>query len=141
MQNFNNHRRFYPIHHFFLTPLLIGLLVWSIVHCTKNGFSFPNVFFVLCSFILSLMTLISRIYALKNQNRIIRLEMRYRYFELAGKSFSEKEKELKLGQIIALRFAGDTELIALSERAISENLSPTEIKKAITNWLGDYNRI
>ena len=141
MQNFNNHRRFYPIHHFFLTPLLIGLLVWSIVHCTKNGFSFPNIYFVLCSFILSLMTLISRIYALKNQNRIIRLEMRYRYFELTGKSFSEKEKELKLGQIIALRFAGDTELIALSERAISENLSPTEIKKAITNWVGDYHRI
>lgn len=78
---------------------------------------------------------------MKNQDRLIRIEMRYRYFELTGKSFAEKEKHLKLGQVIALRFACDEELTILIEKAISEKLTSTEIKKAITNWLPDNNRV
>ena len=96
MQNLSNHRRFSPIHHFFLTPLLITLFVWSIVYCVQNGFSFPTIYFLVGSFILNLITLISRSYALKNQDRIIRIEMRFRYFELTGNSFSDKEKHLKI---------------------------------------------
>ena len=141
MQNFNNHRRLYPAHHFILIPLLMTLFIWSITHFVQNGFTFPNFYFLLGSFILVLLALISRTYALKMQNRIIRIEMRFRYFELTGKSFSEKEKQLKLGQIIALRFASDEELTNLTEKAISENLMPTEIKKAIKNWLPDNNRV
>lgn len=141
MQNFKNHRRFYPAHHFILIPLLMTLLIWAIQNFVQNGFSFPNFYFVLSSFVLVLIALISRTYALKNQNRLIRIEMRYRFFDLTGKSFSEKEKQLKLGQVIALRFAGDDELTLLTEKAISENLTSTEIKKAIKNWLPDNNRV
>jgi hypothetical protein len=46
-----------------------------------------------------------------------------------------------MGQVIALRFAPDEELEALVNRAVNENLSPTDIKKAIKNWKGDYHRI
>jgi hypothetical protein len=67
--------------------------------------------------------------------------MRLRYFELTGTSFSSKEKQLRLGQIIALRFASDDELLGLMDRTISENLSGTDIKKAITNWQGDTLRV
>ena len=80
-------------------------------------------------------------YATKNQDRTIRLEMRLRYFEMTGTSFSSKEKQLKLSQIIALRFAGDAEILPLMERTIAENLSVKEIKSAITDWQGDYNRV
>jgi hypothetical protein len=141
MQNLSNHRRFSPIHHFFLTPLLITLFVWSIVYCVQNGFSFATIYFLVGSFILNLITLISRSYALKNQDRIIRIEMRFRYFELTGNSFSDKEKHLKMGQIIALRFAGDNELAELTEKAISDNLTSNQIKIAIKNWLADNNRV
>jgi hypothetical protein len=141
MQNFNNHRRFYPAHHFILIPLLMTLLIWSISHFVQNGYSFPNFNFVLGSFILVLLALISRTYALKNQNRIIRIEMRFRYFELTRNSFSDKEKQLKMGQIIALRFAGDDELAELTEKAILDNLTPNQIKIAIKNWLPDNNRV
>ena len=44
-------------------------------------------------------------------------------------------------QIIALRFASDEEFVELVERAIQENLSSAEIKKAIKNWKGDYYRV
>ena len=49
--------------------------------------------------------------------------------------------QLKIDQIIALRFASDEEFIALTERAIAENLSSKEIKMAIKNWKADYNRV
>ncbi|EMS31559.1 hypothetical protein C943_02214 [Mariniradius saccharolyticus AK6] len=84
---------------------------------------------------------LARIYALKNQNRIIRLEMRQRYFELTGKSFKEKESQLRLSQIIALRFAGDAELLPLMDRAIKEKMKADDIKKAVTDWQEDRHRV
>jgi hypothetical protein len=46
-----------------------------------------------------------------------------------------------MGQIIALRFASDSEYLSLIERAIKENLSNKEIKLAIQNWKADYYRV
>jgi hypothetical protein len=53
----------------------------------------------------------------------------------------EKERELKLGQIIALRFASDAELLNLMDRAIAEKITAKEIKQQIKNWKGDYLRV
>ena len=142
-QNYKNHFQLYPLHHFVLTPLTVGLFIWSLSSLgewssdTRNAILFK----IIVSFTLIIITLVSRIYGMKNQDRIIRLEMRLRYFERAGKSFKEKEKQLRLGQIIALRFAGDEELLPLMERAISEKLSSKEIKLAIKDWQGDYRRV
>ena len=67
--------------------------------------------------------------------------MRNRYFHLTGKTFDEKERELRLGQIIALRFASDAELLNLMDRAIAEKITAKEIKQQIKNWKGDYLRV
>jgi len=142
MQNFKNHSRLYPLHHFVLTPLTAGLIIWALVNLfTSNGELSQNVFNLILSFSLALAVLVSRIYALKNQDRIIRVEMRLRYFELTGKSFSTKEPKLKLSQIIALRFANDNELLPLIDSAISEKMSSKEIKQVIKNWNPDYRRV
>jgi hypothetical protein len=90
---------------------------------------------------LLLISLAARIYGLKNQDRIIRMEMRQRYFELTGQRFVEKEKQLRLSQIIALRFASDEELLELMDRAISEKLTGKQIKSAIRNWQADHRRV
>ena len=142
MQNFKNHSRLYPLHHFVLTPLTAGLSIWAFVTIfTTDGALMQSVFNFILAFSLALAVLISRIYALKNQDRVIRLEMRVRYFELTGKSFSSKESKLKLSQIIALRFANDNELLPLLDKAISEKMSAKQIKEAITNWNPDYRRV
>lgn len=142
MQNYKNHTRLNPLHHFILIPISLTLLVWSSINLAKNGLcDSASIYAFLIAMAVFLCAMISRMYATKNQDRTIRLEMRLRYFEMTGTSFSSKEKQLKLSQIIALRFAGDAEILPLMERTIAENLSVKEIKSAITDWQGDYNRV
>lgn len=80
-------------------------------------------------------------YALILQNRIVRLELRYRYFTLTSKRLEEFEYRLTDDQIFALRFAPDDELVLLIEDALRNNLSGDAIKKAIVHWKADYNRV
>ncbi len=142
MQNYKNHSRLNPVHHFILTPITAVIFVWSIINVFHDDQSLAyKIYFTLTAVILLILGLLARSYGLRNQDRIIRVEMRLRYFELTGTSFSSKEKQLRLDQIIALRFASDEELIGLMDRAISENLSGTAIKKAIQNWQGDTLRV
>lgn len=142
-QNYQNHTRYYPFHHFIITPLTLVILGWTVV---KSDFSSSestseSVYQLLIAFVLVLFPLLARLYALKLQNRIILNEMRNRYFHLTRLPFTEKENLLKLGQIIALRFASDGELLELMDKSIEKGLSPKEIKLQIKNWKGDYRRV
>ena len=142
MQNYSNHTRLYPAHHFILTPIAVTALVLAILLAGESdSIGKQEIFNVLSASALILTAFIARIYAIKNQNRIIRIEMRYRYFELTGKSFKEKESQLSLSQIIALRFAGDDELLQLIDKSITEKLSNKQIKQSINNWQADYKRV
>lgn len=142
-QHYGNHTRYDPFHHFFLTPLSSLFFGWTL---TKMDFSTQETalesgYLFIGAFVLVLLPLLARTYALKLQNRIILNEMRTRYFHLTGKTFEQKEQELKLGQIIALRFASNEELLPLMEKAIAEKLSAKAIKLQIQNWKGDYIRV
>lgn len=142
-QNYQNHARYYPFHHFVVTPLTLIFLGWTIYQMdfsTSESVS-SSLYSLLGAVIFVLLPLLARIYALKTQNRIILMEMRQRYFHLTGSPFYPKEAQLKLGQIIALRFAGDEELVDLMEKAIKERLSQKEIKRHVKNWQGDYRRV
>jgi hypothetical protein len=80
---------------------------------------------------------ISRTYIVRLQNRIIRVEMMLRLERLGrGADFGK----LSMAQIAALRFASDAELPALIGRAINERLTSDQIKRAVTDWQGDYFR-
>jgi hypothetical protein len=142
MQNYKNHIRFNPLHHFVLAPLALTLVVWSVVNLVNAEDDVVSaLYFLLFALTLLILSFISRMYATKNQDRTIRLEMRLRYFQLTGKSFQEKENKLKTTQIIALRFASDEELIELIDRSIDESISTKEIKKSIKVWNPDYMRV
>lgn len=80
-------------------------------------------------------------YALGNQNRIVRLEFRLRYFELFGKPSKQTEDKLSFNQIAALRFADDEEFKVLLDRSIKENIGGDEIKLSIINWQADDMRV
>jgi hypothetical protein len=141
MQNFKNHVRYFPLHHFVLSPLtLIGLII-SIVLLFSDRSLTEKIFFVVIAFSVFLTSLIARMYATKNQDRTIRAEMRLRYYILTGKRLETIEDKLTMGQIVALRFASDEELPALIEKTTKENLSPKAIKENIKKWVADNNRV
>ncbi|TXD79682.1 DUF6526 family protein [Algoriphagus ratkowskyi] len=142
-QNFENHAKYYPLHHFFILPLALIFLGWTVVRMdfSNSEAISDSLYQFLLAFTLFLISYLPRIYALKNQNRIIRLEMRQRFHEITGTQFYEKEKLLNSAQIIALRFAGDEELLPLMDKAVKENTSPKEIKKNIKNWKADHHRV
>ena len=78
-----------------------------------------------------------RVFVLRVQDRVIRLEMRVRMSELG---IAQEFEQLEPRQLIALRFASDAELPSLTHRAIAEKLPPDQIKRAVTQWRGDYYR-
>jgi hypothetical protein len=141
-QSFKNHIRYYTPHHFIYYPVVMTLLVFSVYFIftseDKLIWIFISAVFIVLFF---LAFMLRQHYALTLQNRIVRLELRYRYFSLTGKRLENFEQRLKDDQLFALRFAPDDELIELIEKTLFANLSGTEIKKAIKNWKGDYNRV
>lgn len=83
---------------------------------------------------------ISREYTTALQDRIIKLEMRLRCATLLSAPQQAQLWSLSKKQVVALRFASDTELPALVERAAREHLTPDQIKRAITQWVPDLDR-
>ena len=76
-------------------------------------------------------------YALRLQNRIIRLEMQTRLARLGRAADCDR---LSVPQLVALRFASDAEIGSLLDKTLADKLEPDQIKRAVTNWQGDYMR-
>ena len=139
-QNFSNHTRFDPPFHFFIVPIFAITVISAIVHLVRH----PGLHSAwLVVFMLAATTAIfkMRLYALKVQDRVIRLEERLRLATLLNEPLRARIGELTESQLIGLRFASDAELPALTARALSENLSKTDIKKAVQQWRPDYWRV
>lgn len=141
-QSYKNHIRFYIPHHFVYYPIIMTFLSFSIYFIFTTEDSLIWVFISAVFVVLfCLAFMLRQHYALTLQNRIVRLELRYRYFSITGKRLEDFEHQLNDDQLFALRFAPDNELLALIKKAMNENLSGTAIKKAINHWKGDYERV
>ena len=142
-QQYKNHIRWYPAHHFIFYPLVSLLFFAGIygynqrlnIHWLWLAVSAIAIFLGWSSFMMR------QHYALICQNRIVRLEMRFRYYALTGKRLEALEPQLSFGQIAALRFAPDEELPGLVEKTLREKLLPDMIKRSIQNWLADDMRV
>lgn len=140
IQNFKNHKK--NRLGFFVIILIASfiLFIWSIINLVSifNVNSLFNCFFTL---LFNISLYLAKGFANRNQDRIIRMEMRYRYHLLTGRRFETLENQLTIKQIVALRFASDEEIVDLIKEAISKKLSQNEIKSKIKNWIGDYQRV
>jgi len=142
-QNYKNHVRYYGPHHFVFYPVLMVLLGISCYFISKSTEqSMIWIFIAILFFMIGWLSFMLRQhYALNNQNRIVRLEMRFRYYVLTHERLDKMEDRLSFEQISALRFASDEELPALVNRTLNENLSPDDIKKSVKNWYPDHMRV
>ena len=142
-QNYKTHRRFVPLHHFVLYPVLFGCiiasvwLVYTAFYLVHHG-RLTSIVIGALSVSGILLCYYGRAFALKAQDRAIRAEENLRHFALTGKLLDGR---LSVSQIIALRFAADTEFLLLAERAAKENMKSRDIKMAIVNWRADNHRV
>lgn len=141
-QNYRNHVRYYIPHHLVFYPIILFMLVFCIRTWWKGEPHDSQWLMMagLCFMLGFLSFMVRQHYGLGNQNRIVRLEMRLRYYQLTGERLEPLEEHLGFGRIAALRFASDTELPALLQRALKEDLSADAIKRAVTDWQADEMR-
>ncbi len=140
-QNLKNHARFVTGYHRILFGLFLFGLIGSIVNLVRSvdtdNFYSASLLTLLFSCTLALFFYV-RSFPLRAQDRVIRAEENFRHYILTGKTLP---KELKMSQIIALRFASDDEFMTLVQRATQDNLSNKEIKSAIKSWRADHHRM
>lgn len=139
-QNFSNHSRLDPPYHFFILPVFALSVIIAIVHLAMHP-ALHSAWLVVFTLAAIAAVFKVRLYALKLQDRVIRLEERLRLAILLDKPARARIGQLSESQLVALRFASDSELPALAERTLSEQLSNRDIKKAIRQWKPDYWRV
>ncbi len=139
-QTYSNHTRIDPAFHYFLAPVLLITLVATVVHLVRHP-HLGSLWRVVLALALVVLAVKARTYALKAQDRVIRLEERLRLAALLPEPLRARIGELQIRQLIALRFASDAELPALVERALTEKLTEKQIKQAVQNWRPDEYRV
>ena len=144
-QSFQNHTRFDPLFHFVLLPLF---LLNFLFHCVEfvrllmnggNDWMRP-LWALVVSLGLLLLTFKTRLYALKIQDRVIRLEERLRLQSILPEGLRSRIPELTESQLIGLRFASDGEVTALAQAALDNKMDLKQIKQAVRTWRPDNFR-
>lgn len=140
-QNFANHTRLVPLFHFFVLPVLLINIGRTIYHWYLNSFSLEGFFTVLLAVALFVLAGTARTFALRVQDRVIRLEEQLRCQRLLPADLQPRIGELSISQLVSLRFASDAELPALARKVLDEKLTERKaIKQLVKNWRPDYAR-
>jgi hypothetical protein len=139
-QNLKNHARLDPLFHFFLATVVFANLVIAIVNVILHP-HFHAEWTLVLSIAAVVLVFKVRLYALKVQDRVIRLEERLRLQALAPSEWHAQIYRLSENQLIGLRFAGDDEVVELAKQALEHNLDRKQIKERIKSWRADYWRV
>jgi Family of unknown function (DUF6526) len=139
-QTYANHSRLDPPFHFFILPVFAITAVGAIVHLVMHP-GLYSAWMVVFAIGAAFAVVKARLYALKVQDRVIRLEQRLRLASVLQEPLRSRICELSEAQLIGLRFAPDSELPQLVGRVLSEKLQLKDIKKSVQQWQADYWRV
>ena len=140
-QNYSNHVKWVPMFHFFLAPVFLANFGWSLYHLYKTSFSSHAAGYAVLSAAFVVQSVMQRIFALKVQDRVIRLEERLRYQRILPTDLQARAAELTPDQIICLRFASDAELPGLVQKILDGKIHERkQIKLLIKDWRADELR-
>lgn len=141
-QDLKSHFRYIPGFHMLLFGILAANFIWSVVHLFRAGVTFETARTVVMAFAFLQVFYYMRQFATRNQDRIIRLEMRLRLRDVLPAEMGKRIGELSTSQLIGLRFASDGELPGLVRRVLEERIDErTPIKKLVTDWQPDFQRV
>ena len=140
-QSFKNHAKTVPLYHYFVLPLLVFNLIWAgriAVRAPNTG----TIIGLATASALVVLAFFVRVFALRVQDRVIRLEMRLRLRELLPAALHPRISEFTPGQLVALRFASDAELADLAQTVLRDKISDKKtIKSMIKVWNPDHVRM
>ena len=140
-QSFTNHARLVPGFHYGVIGALSLNFLWSMVRLFRVP-GLDAVVGVITAVGLLGLLFYARMFPLRAQDRIIRLEMSLRLASLLPADLRARAASLRPGQLVALRFASDAELPALVRQVLDENLTDRrEIKRRIREWQADHFRV
>ena len=139
MQSYANHRRFDPWYHFVAFPLTLLAFAWACLQAVRHQGG--GLWEVILAFGLLVLLFRVRLYSLRVQDRVIRLEETLRMKALLPEVLQGRIQELRPGQFVALRFASDEELPELVQAALEEHLDGEAIKRRIHVWREDTFRV
>jgi hypothetical protein len=140
VQTYSNHRRFVPLYHYVAGPILIANFVQALF-ALRHGVSVSSVLAAATAFALLLIAFYARAFALRVQDRLIRLEMRLRLRGLLPPAQHEAIDALTPRQMVGLRYASDAELPALFVEIVrTGEQNPDAIKKKVKTWTADDSR-
>ena len=139
-QNYDNHAKFIPIFHYIALPLLLVNFFGALFQVTQDitFYSFNQLGLSISLIVVAVFT---RLFALKAQDRVIRLEEQLRRQTLLPDALKLRATRLTMEQIVALRFASDEELADLTQDALDNNTSAKALKQAVKHWRPDYDRV
>src|ERR1017187_7157553 len=146
-QNLANHTRWDPPFHFYILPIFALALILTLVHFfahITHGDLRDHIhafLMILLAGAFLMLMFKARLYSLKVQDSVIRLEERLRLTQLLSEPLRSRIPELTEDQLCGLRFASDSEIPKLTERALNEKLKRADIKKAIQTWRPDFWRV
>jgi hypothetical protein len=141
-QTYANHPRYVLGYHVAASLLLLAYLVWSIVQLFVHHFSLASIFALVGAVVLAQVYWYVRVFAVANQDRIIRLEMRLRMERILPADLAARVGAFTTPQLLGLRFASDTELPELARKVLDEGITdPRRIKQMVRDWLADHRRV
>jgi hypothetical protein len=139
-QSYENHRRYFVLYHYVALPIFFANLVVTAVQAMRHP-SVWSAWIVVVSAALVVGLVASRTSTLIVQNRLVALEMRLRLATTLPQELRVRIPELRLRQLIGLRFAGDAELPVLVERCLRGELATADaVKREIRDWRSDFLR-
>jgi len=139
-QTFANHSKMFPGYHYLTLGLIIVTLLWAAWNLIRRP-DLSTAIAVLFVIAAAGTAYYARGFALKVQDRLIRLEERQRMASLFPEDLRGRIDELSVSQMVALRFASDGELADLVREVLDQGIHQrTEIKKKIREWRPDYDR-
>jgi uncharacterized protein DUF6526 len=140
-QSFANHARIVPGFHYGVIGAFTLNFLWSLVRLYRLP-GLDALMGVITAVALLGLVFYVRMFPLRVQDRIIRLEMSLRLASLLPADLRARVGALRPGQLVALRFASDAELPSLVRQVLDENLTDRrEIKRRIREWQADHFRV
>lgn len=140
-QSYHNHAKFVPLYHYVLSPILVINVLAMVYHALQDPDMY-HLWAVLMAVAFVLIALFARVFALKAQDRVIRLEERLRMRELLPPDLKARIQDFSADQLIGLRFASDAELPELAATVLRDNVQKRDaIKKMVKHWRADDHRL